>query len=540
VTAPPAPVAAGDLIAGARLLARLPGFLRHPVSLAAARDRVATRLAGRATDFVALVRDAVLPDPGSPWRRLLAHAGCTLGDLEACVRREGLEGALGTLLDAGVYLTLDELKGRRPVIRGALTLAVDPARLANPLARRDLPVHSGGSRSAGTPLSWDLAFVRERSATLRLVYAARGGTRWRFANWGVPGSGAIVHALDTAGFGMPPARWFSQVDPGARQLQPRYRWSPRLLRWGGRLAGCRFPAPEHAPLDAPGPVLGWLRDVLDRGETPHLLSYTTSAVRLAEAAAAAGVDLTGAELTMGGEPVSARRVAAIRRTGARCVPRYAMIEAGLVAEGCLDPGAPDEMHLLADLVAVIQPGRRADPLLADDMLVTSLRRSAPLILINVATGDRVTLGDRRCGCAYEALGWTGRVAGVRSDTTLTAAGMTVADADVAPVLESVLPGRFGGSPSDFQLVEETEGPRPALRLLVHPALGPLDDAAVRSVFLEAVAAVSPAARVAGLAWAAAGVVVVERRPPLATVAGKVLHVHRVRGERDGPLAPERV
>jgi hypothetical protein len=523
----PMTLASGDLVAGARLLRRLPGFLRHPVSLAAARERVATRLAERGADLVALVRDAVLPDPASPWRRLLAHAGCTLGDLEARVRRDGVESALGALREAGVYLTVEEMKGRRPVIRGSLTLAVDAARLANPLARRDLPVHSGGSRSAGTPMSWDLAFVGERAATLRLAYAARGGTRWRFANWGVPGSGAIAHALDTAGFGAPPARWFSQVDPGAGQLRARYRWSARLLRWGGRLAGCRFPAPEHVPLDAPGPVLDWLRSVLDRDETPHLLSYTTSAVRLAEHALAAGVDLTGAELTMGGEPVSASRVATIRQTGARVVPRYAMTEAGLVAEGCLDPVASDEMHVLSDLVAVIQPGRPAGALPADGMLVTSLRRSAPLILLNVATGDRVTLGERRCGCAFEALGWTGRLAEVRSDTTLTAAGMTVPDADVGAILESVLPRRFGGSATDFQLVEETDARHPVLRLRIHPALGPLDDAAVRGAFLEAVAGISPAARVASLAWAAAGVVVVERQPPLPTVGGKVLHVHRV-------------
>jgi hypothetical protein len=165
---------------------------------------------------------------------------------------------------------------------------------------------------------------------------------------------------------------------------------------------------------------------------------------------------------------------------------------------------------------------------SDGMLVTSLRRSAPLILLNVATGDRVTLGDRRCGCAFEALGWTGRVAEVRSDTTLTAAGMTVADADVGQILETVLPRRFGGSATDFQLVEETGARHPILRLRVHPALGPLDDAEVRGVFLEAVAGVSPAARVASLAWRAAGVVVVERRPPLPTLGGKVLHVHRAR------------
>jgi hypothetical protein len=42
------------------------------------------------------------------------------------VRRDGLEDALRALYRAGVYLTVDEFKGRRPIVRGGQTI---PARL---------------------------------------------------------------------------------------------------------------------------------------------------------------------------------------------------------------------------------------------------------------------------------------------------------------------------------------------------------------------------------------------------------------------------
>ena len=50
--------------------------------------------------------------------------------------------------------------------------------------------------------------------------------------------------------------------------------------------------------------------------------------------------------------------------------------------------------------------------------------------------------------------------------------MTFLDVDVIRVLDEVLPGRFGGGPTDYQLIEEeTEDGRPRVRLLVHPRVG---------------------------------------------------------------------
>src|SRR5262245_4938683 len=135
-----------ETLLGARLLVSLVPFLRAPVGLAEARALLRQRLEHRERDFLALVRDAVYANPGSPYRTLLELAGCEPGDLERVVTRDGLEAGLRVLYRAGVYLTVEEFKGRRPVVRGSTSFEVDPRSLRNPIGARHLPVLTGGSR----------------------------------------------------------------------------------------------------------------------------------------------------------------------------------------------------------------------------------------------------------------------------------------------------------------------------------------------------------------------------------------------------------
>jgi hypothetical protein len=104
--------------------------------------------------------------------------------------------------------------------------------------------------------------------------------------------------------------------------------------------------------------------------------------------------------------------------------------------------------------------------------------------------------------------------------------MTFLDVDLVRILEEVLPRRFGGSPTDYQLVEdENESGRPILRLLVHPRVGSVDSDAVIGAFLDAIGVGFGAERVMGLAWRNTEVLRIERRAPLRTRAGKILHLH---------------
>jgi hypothetical protein len=523
-----------DLHANLRFLAQVPAFLRRPFSDAEARALVRARVAGRAAPFLGLVRRVIYGQAASPYRMLLRAAGCELNDVVRLVQSEGVEGALRALLREGVYLTGPEFKGRVPVRRGATTFTVDPALLRNATNEAQVIGRTSGSRGARALVPMDLRTVRERAVYRYLALASQGGAGWHHALWVVPGTSPIVHMLQLTVAGMRVVRWFSQVDPASPSLPAMYRWSGRGLRAAAWLARRRLPAPVHVAPDDAMPIVRWILEVRRGGGVPHLRTFPSSAVRICQAAAAAGLDIAGSRFTVMGEPLTPVRLDLIRRAGAVARPSYSTVECGPIAGACDAPAAADDTHLHHDRNVIVQPGAGVDVagVPSDALFLTTVRPDAPLILLNVSLGDRAVLERRVCGCPQESLGWTTHLHGIRSFEKLTAGGMTVVDADVIPILDEVLPRHFGGGPTSYQLVEVTTTGAPSLELLVHPALGRLDDGAVRNRFLESIAALSPAGRVASLRWRAEGLPRIERRPPLATGTGKILHVHQ-RG-RAGP------
>jgi hypothetical protein len=281
-------------------------------------------------------------------------------------------------------------------------------------------------------------------------------------------------------------------------------------------------------------------ETLRAGRTPHLYAFVSPVVRLCQAARAAGIDLRGARFTVTGEPVTAARVHVVRAVGAEAVLDYGSADSGgPLSHGCLAAAAPDDVHFFHDLHALIQPGPGSPDLPPGTLLLSSLRASSPLVLLNVSMGDRARVAIRRCGCPLDALGWSTHLDTIRSFEKLTAGGMTFLDVDVVRVLEEDLPARFGGGPADYQLIEEeTDDGRPRVALLVHPAVGPLDETAVREAFLDAVGRGSGAERIMALHWRDIRLPVIERRPPLPSGKGKVLHVARSGQVKTEVAAPD--
>ncbi|HEX2501478.1 MAG TPA: hypothetical protein VHO73_08450 [Methylomirabilota bacterium] len=517
-----------EIFTSLRFLGRVPAFLRRPFSDAEARAFVRERRSGRAAAFLDLVRRGVYERGDSPYRTLLREAGCELGDLTRLVHEEGIEGALRELLRRGVYLTVAEFKGGAPVRRGATTFTVDPAGFRNAAMRPQVMGRTSGSRGTRALVPMDLRTIRERAMYRYLALAAQGGVGWRHAFWMVPGSAPIVTMLQFAAGGMRVVRWFSQVDPASPSLPAAYRWSGRGLRVAAWLAAQRLPAPTHVAPDDALPIVRWIREVRQAGGVPHIRTFPSSAVRVCRAAAAAGLDIVGSRFTVLGEPLTPVRLDLIARAGAVACPSYSTVECGPIAGACRAPTAADDTHLYDDRHALVQPGTAADAggLPSDSLLVTTVQPDAPLILLNVSLGDRAVLERRVCGCPLEGLGWTTHLHTIRSFEKLTAAGMTVLDADVIHALDELLPTRFGGGPTSYQLVEITSAGPPSLELLVHPALGRLDEVAIRDAFLDSIAGLSSTGRVTALRWRAEGLPRIERRPPLATATGKILHVHQ--------------
>ena len=506
---------------------------------------MARRLERREAAFLDAMRRGVYERPGSSYRALLALAGCELRDVERLVGQVGVEGALHALYRAGVYLTVDEFKGRRPIVRGGRTVATGVEGIWNRPAGPHVPGRTSGSGGAPTPVPADLEFLRDRAVNSLMALSAREGLAWRHATWSVPGSDALVPILRLAVAGARPSRWFALVPAAAPGLHPRYRWSARVLSWAWTAAGLGTLRPVPASLEDPAPIVRWIVETRRAGSTAHLYGLVSPVVRLCQVVRAAGIDITGTQFTVTGEPLTVARLAAIHQVGAEARPTYASAEAGAIGEGCLRRDAPDDVHVLRDRLAVVQPGPFAGLLPGEALLISSLRLVGPFVFLNVWLGDQAQLSERRCGCPLEAIGWTSHLHSIRSEEKLTAWGMSFLDSDIVRVLEEALPARFGGGPTHYQLVEDaSEDGLPRLRLLIHPEVGAVDPAQAAAAFLEAIAPGSGGERVARLMWDQAGAVQVERRAPLVGASGKIHHVYP--GAAGGapvasprPVAPDR-
>ncbi|MBW1858554.1 MAG: hypothetical protein JRI70_00410 [Deltaproteobacteria bacterium] len=520
-----------ELWLGTRFLLELPFFLRRPVQRKEADKCLRLRFEKRQPRFLNLVRDTIYSAPGSPYRKLLGWAGCEAGDLEKLVHHEGVEGALTELCRAGVYLTVDEFKGRCPIVRGSQKLTVQPHLFHNPTPSPSIGIRTSGSRSAGIPVPVDFAFIRSRSINALLGLSARGGNEWHHAVWGIPGGSAMVHLLEFSGFGIHPVKWFSHVDPATPGLHPRYHWSALTLRWAGFLGGVSLPGLQYVPVSDPLPILDWFIQVLRSGKVPHLLTYMSSALRLCRAAEEMGVEIPGAQFTVLGEPVTEIGLSTIRRTGAEAVSRYGSAECGTIGYGCLRPEAPDEVHLLHDRVALVQvkEENKDAGIPSGALFVSTLESATPFILLNVSLGDQAVMVERDCGCRLQELGWTRHLHSIRSYEKLIAGGMSFLDTDLALVMEETLPERFGGAPTHYQLLEDSdEGGLQCFRLLVHPEVGPVEPEAVVETFLTALSSGNGVERMMGMVCKDAQLLTVERTPPLTTSSGKILHFHQAR------------
>jgi hypothetical protein len=522
---------------GARLVWKLATSLGKTIRPDEARTILRRRLERRETDFLDLAGKCIYDHQENPYRKLLKNAGCEYGDLRHLVKREGVESALQVLFRQGVYLTSKEFRGDGETVRGNMRFMVNSRQLRNPLAKQHLPIRSSGSRSHGTRVARGLDFVRDNTLALVLFLEARKSLCAETAIWSVPGGVVLSSLVKLNWAGSHPVHWFSQLDARRQDLSPRYRLSARVLGLSGLLAGVSMPRPEYVSLEDPLPIVRWMKECLQKRKIPHLFTFSSSAVRLAQCAFDAGIELPGAKITISGEPVTRARMDSVRRCHAEALPAMGCVETGHVGYGCLTPEAPDDMHLLKDLHAVIQPGELNEnpDLVADALLFTTLRLSSPLILLNVSLGDQAVLERRTCGCLLGSLGLDTHLHSVRSFEKLTSGGMALLDAEIVRVLEEELPKRFGGGPTDYQLLEdEHDDGRLNIRLVVHPRVGNLEEDNVKEMFLRLVASDSGADTLTSLLWRDADAVSIERSIPRATATGKIQHLHADRKPRRNP------
>lgn len=517
-----------ELKAFGRYARRLPSFLRDTITPELARERIQRQLARREQSFLTILEGGVYRNPGSPYRGLLEAAGVELADVRHLTAEHGVEGALERLRDAGVYVTLDEFKGRRPIERAGLSLEVGQADFDNPLNIRHLWTRTSGSTSVRRRVPLDLNALEYEASHEALVRSAFGLWGRAFAMYRVraPSTGGITNMLRQAKLGQPVERWFDPYHPPRDLEALKYGLFMAYTAWAGRLHGARLPRPEHYPVDQADGVARWLeRCKLERG--PAILDAQAGlAVRVSQAAIREGIDISGTFLRVGGEPLTPAKAEAIEASGCRVVTYYSMTETGRIGITCPNRRSTDDMHLLSDKLAVLRRKKMvgSSGSEVDILTYTTLLPSMPKIMINVESDDFATVEQRSCGCPWDEIGLRWHVHGVRSHEKLTSDGNHFLGSDLFALVEEVLPRRFGGGPTDYQLVEEEVEGLSKVSVVVRPAVGEVSNEAMISAVMDFMRSARRNQLMADF-WGQSGSLRVVRREPHVTATGKTPPIH---------------
>lgn len=520
--------------------AALPRFLRRPLDLPQATAAVAAGVRAREAAFLDSVERLVFAVEPSPLRRLLAWAGCTAGDLRALVAADGIEATLSRLRAAGVFVSADELRGRTPLRRPGLELAVTPRDFDNPLlsgrvagpGAGSIGGTTSGSTGGGVPVRYAWPFLAAEAAGELLLLASHGVADAPLALWlpGPPGIAGLHNLLVHAKLGRPPQRWFSPSPPPGRSEGLAF-WADRGWRAARRLLPRLGPAPEWVPAEGADEVARWLA----LPPRPAVLKcFASFALRVASAAAAAGLDLSRSVVFAGGEPLTLERRDFLAGAGLRIHGRYAATETGFIAGAC-PHGTDGEMHLYGDRLALVgpEPGGPAAAL-----AFTSLSLAAPKVLLNVELGDLGRIGRRACDCALGRAGLVWRVSEVHSLAKIAAEGVKLGEVDFARLVERAVRD-LGGSPDEFQIWLGS-GPGGITRLTIVLAPGAaIEPAALEGRLRESLPGLAGGALAAKL-WFAGGALEIERRPLRAGPGQKmrrIVHLGKAESAEAAPSGP---
>jgi hypothetical protein len=428
------------------------------------------------------------------------------------------------LREAGVYVTFEEFKGRRPIERGGRTIEVTASDFDNPRARHDLTMMTGGSTGQANLVYQDLDHIADLAVNEMVGLDIHGMLDAPTFHWSsmLPCSG-IRFVLQRARHGQRRQTWFTPSGWSDTTAWKKYAAATHYMIWWARRYGMDIKGPSLVRPDNAVVVAKAIRKTLDRDGKCLLYASVSRAVRVASAAHKMGIDLEGTAMRLVSEPLTPVRRRQIEDSGARALAGYGSIETGVIALGCARPEHVDEVHVLTDAFALIEhphtvPGSDT---VVQAFNLTGLRSSTPKVMLNYQIDDYGDLETRSCGCGLGAVGYNLHLHNIRSYTKLVGEGVTLVGNDLLQVLEEELPQRFGGTPLDYQLQEvETQDGLLRMVLVVSPQVSLDDEVDVVEFILQRLRASSPMGDGAAAIWQNAGAFSVERREPTLSKAGK--------------------
>jgi hypothetical protein len=505
-------------------------FLRERITIHRAKEEIKRDLDTRDERFLDLVRTQIYERPDSPYLKLLKIAGCDLSDLQTLVHRQGIEKTLEQLAAGGVYLTSDEFKGKKEIVRGKEYFRVTPADFVRPDLPAGIVIQSSGTRNrpvrSVVPFDW----LAIRAFATGVFFAAHDLFSYSHAIYDaiLPGS-AVHHLLVNAKLGKATDRWFARRVPEMTPLHAlAHQLTTYLLVLAGKRYGPGFPMPRFIEVEEMERIVRWIEKEKRKKKACYITTIASSAARIARAAWEMGVPLDGTKFNVAGEPFTEAKEETIRKVGASVTSRYSYGGGVSAAYGCANPLHRDEVHVNQHMLALIRhptplaPGGRP----IHPLLCTSLYAEAPRMLLNVENGDYATLETRNCGCGLGEAGLTLHLHHIRSFEKFTSEGMNYFYVDLFDLLERVFPSEFGGGPGDYQLVEEEDdNGRTRLTLVVHPQVGSVDEAKLLARLQEGLSAGPWGNRFMSEIWQGAGTLRIKREIPYVSPRGKILPLH---------------
>jgi hypothetical protein len=513
-------------------------FSRQGMNLAQARDLVHQRMAQREENFLRSVESSIYAFPRSPYLALLRAAGCEFGDLAALVKSRGLEGALRQLREEGVYVTFEEFKGRRPIERPGLTLPVTARDFDNPAVPPVFVVESGGSSGLAINVGVNLEQVQSRAPDELVTLSAHNLLDAPALRWtSILPTGSLRHILRAVYIGHAPQRWFSPLGLRDSRYWRRYALATYYTVFWARACGMPVPWPEYVRVQQAITIAKCACELL-RSQGSCLVHCNPSrAMRVCLAAQEAELDLRGLAFHGSEEALTPAKLAFFEGAGVRFVSNYGGVESGRIGAACARPSEAGDVHLLRDAVALFSHPFTVENLgiTVPAFNVTSLLPAASKVMLNVQIDDYGIVEERHCGCELEQYGYTTHLRQIRSYAKLTGEGVTLIGTEMVRILEEVLPARFGGTPLDYQVLEEEdEQGFTRLYVLIDPRIQLPDDQTVVSVILSALSESSPTGDATRRVWEQMKTIRIRRTVPLLTARGKLLPLHSSRPPRNPP------
>jgi hypothetical protein len=513
-------------------------ILRRPVSYEQSESIITKGVKERDKVFLQTTEKVIYNNLKSPYLALLRSQDIELRDIKRMVEKKGVEGTLQTLYARGIYLTIDEVKGKCDVIRGNNTFRFREADFNNPVFSGGLRTESGGSRGPSSRLR-----VPPDCINLHTIYGIYAGARYKCENkkpiiWlpTLPALEGFLFVLRFAASGSPPVKWFSQVNERSVRPSIGNRLKMNAIMLSGILFGARLPLPDYVSVNNAKKIALWMGKNLSKYNGYVMVTYSSSAFRLVTAAKSESINIGEVVFWLMGEPLTEKKYNEIKSYGCRAYALYGCNELLLIGHGCENPKYCDDVHLFKDKLAVIQHKRKVkhSDRTVDAFLFTSLLDVSPRIFFNTELGDYGIIEKRKCGCEFEKLGLTEHIYNIRSFEKLTAEGMTFIGSNVIPLIEDILPTHFSGTASDYQFVEtENQDGTSCLNLLISPSVGTVEEDKVKEIVMDNLTGEDysdkAVPRLMKDVWKDVGTIRILRQKPKLTKRGKYVHLYIDKG-----------